>query len=92
MAIHAAFGDAQATQLQTAQGPVNVDVIYPPTDRQSLRDILEVPIRASGGRPIAVGEFASLRSAPAPNVITRTNRTDVVHVDANVGDGLNSRT
>jgi HAE1 family hydrophobic/amphiphilic exporter-1 len=54
-----------------------------------LANILSIPIRAANGAIVRVGDVAHLTLDPAPVVITRTNRADVVHVDATVADGYN---
>ncbi len=87
-AIRAAFGGAQATQIETAdRGLTEIEVIFPRTAQKSLADVLQIPIRAQSGAMIHVGDIAHLRYAPAALLITRENRADVVHVSANVGPG-----
>ncbi len=88
-AIRAAFGGDVATELESPNGLVQVEVIYPRTAQQSLANILSIPIRAANGAIVRVGDVAHLSLDPAPVVITRTNRQDVVHVDATVADGYN---
>jgi HAE1 family hydrophobic/amphiphilic exporter-1 len=88
-AIRAAFGGDVATELESPNGLVQVEVIYPRTAQQSLANVLSIPIRAANGSIVRVGDVAHLTLDPAPVVITRTNRADVVHVDATVADGYN---
>ncbi len=88
-AIRAAFGGAVATELESPNGLVQVEVIYPRSAQQSLANVLSIPLRAANGAIVRVGDFAQLQLAPTPVVITRTNRADVVHVDATVADGFN---
>ncbi len=88
-AIRAAFGGDVATELESPNGLVQVEVIYPRTAMQSLANVLSIPLRSAGGAIVRVGDIAHLSLDPAPVVITRTNREDVVHVDATVADGYN---
>ena len=88
-AIRAAFGGAIATELESPNGLVQVEVLYPRSAQQSLANVLTIPLRAASGAIVRVGDFAQLQLAPTPVVITRTNRADVVHVDATVADGFN---
>ena len=66
---------------------MQVEVIYPRGDQNSLANLLAIPLRAANGAIVRIGDFAQLTAAPTPVVITRTNRADVVHVDASVADG-----
>jgi HAE1 family hydrophobic/amphiphilic exporter-1 len=88
-AIRAAFGGDVATELESPNGLVQVEVIYPRTAMQSWANVLSIPVRAANGSIVRVGDVAHLTLDPAPVVITRTNRADVVHVDATVADGTN---
>ena len=86
-AIRAAFGGAVASELESPNGLVQVNVIYPRSQQESLANVLAIPLRAASGAIVRVGDIAHLISSPTPVVITRTNRSDVVHVDATVADG-----
>ena len=86
-AIRAAFGGDIATQFIGPNGLEDVQVIYPYDSRQQLAGIASIPIRASGGSTIHVGDIASLAIAPAPPLITRIDRRSVVYVGANVAPG-----
>ena len=86
-AIRAAFGGAVASELESPSGLVQVVVIYPRSAQESLANVLAIPLRAANGAIVRVGDIAHLVSSPTPVVITRTNRSDVVHVDASVADG-----
>ena len=88
-AIRAAFGGAVATQLESPNGLVQVEVIYPRAAQQSLANVLAIPLRAANGAIVRVGDVAQLTLDPTPVVITRTNRSEVVHVDASIADGYN---
>ena len=88
-AIRAAFGGAVATELESPNGLVQVEVIYPRSAQQNLANVLAIPLRSASGAIVRVGDFAHLTLAPTPVVITRTNRADVVHVDATVANGHN---
>ena len=86
-ALRAAFGGAVATELESPNGLVQVEVIYARGAQNSLANLLAIPLRAASGAIVRIGDFAQLTASPTPVVITRTNRADVVHVDASVADG-----
>lgn len=86
-AIRAAFGGAVASQVTTPDGLVQIDVIYPRSDRGSLDGVLQTPIRTNGGAIVRVGDVATLRYVPTPNLLTRQDRKNVVHVSANLQSG-----
>ncbi len=86
-AIRAAFGGAVASQLENQNGLIQIQVIYGRSERQDLGNVLAIPIRANNGAIVHVGDIAALRWSPAPQLITRTNAADVVHVEANVAAG-----
>ena len=86
-AIRAAFGGDLATQFTGADGLKDVLVIYPQSDRTSLAAIASIPIRASNGSLVHVGDIAHLVQAPAPPMILRINRQSVVYIGANLAPG-----
>jgi HAE1 family hydrophobic/amphiphilic exporter-1 len=91
-AVEAAFGGDEATQIETAQaGLTEILVEYPLPQQNSLATLLNIPIRSqdASGDIVRLGDVAHLRWAPAPLVITRENRQQVVHVSANVAPGYN---
>jgi multidrug efflux pump subunit AcrB len=89
-AVEAAFGGDIATQIETPnKGLTDIEVIYPRSAQTSLDDVLSIPIRATNGGIVRLGDVASLHYAPAPLVITRENRAQIVHVTANVAPGYN---
>ncbi len=88
-AIRAAFGGAVATELESPNGLVQVEVIYPHSAQQSLANVLAIPLRSASGAIVRVGDIAHLSLDPTPVVITRTNRADVVHIEASLDDGYN---
>jgi HAE1 family hydrophobic/amphiphilic exporter-1 len=57
----------------------------------SLAALLNIPIRSqdANGDIVRLGDVAHLHWAPAPLIITRENRQQVVHVSANVATGSN---
>jgi HAE1 family hydrophobic/amphiphilic exporter-1 len=79
----AAFGGDVATQFETPQGLEQVQVIYPLDDQHRIDSIKAIPIRASNGNIVHLGDFAYFKSTPTPPLITRTDRASVIHVDAN---------
>jgi hydrophobic/amphiphilic exporter-1 (mainly G- bacteria), HAE1 family len=87
-AIEAAFGGSVASQIETAdRGLTQIYVIYPVADQTSLADVMAIPIRAESGEIVRLGDVAYLSSEPAPLVITRANRAEVVHITGNVAPG-----
>jgi multidrug efflux pump subunit AcrB len=85
--IEAAFGGAVATQFNTTNGLVYVQVIYAQNHLNDPNAIAAIPFRALNGSIVHVGDFAHLDVAPAPPLITRQDRADVTHVNADVAPG-----
>ncbi len=91
-AVEAAFGGDEATQIETAQnGLTEIVVEYPPPYQNSLAALLNIPIRSqdTSADIVRLGDVAHLYWKPAPLIITRENRLQVVHVSANVAGGFN---
>jgi HAE1 family hydrophobic/amphiphilic exporter-1 len=91
-AIEAAFGGDQATQIETpTNGLTEILVEYPIPYMNSLAALLNIPIRSQNATTgiVHLGDVAHLYWAPAPLIITRENRQQVVHVSANVAPGYN---
>jgi HAE1 family hydrophobic/amphiphilic exporter-1 len=86
-AIEASFGGDLATQFTGEDGLKDVVVTYPLQDQQSLSAIGGIPIRASNGSIVHVGDIAQLVKTPAPPIIVRINRANVVYVGANLAPG-----
>jgi HAE1 family hydrophobic/amphiphilic exporter-1 len=86
-AIEAAFGGDLATQFTGPDGLKDVLVTYPLAAQDSLSAIESIPVRASDGSIIHVGDIAHLVQAPAPPMIMRINRQNVVYVGANLSAG-----
>ena len=86
-AVEAAFGGDLATQFTGPDGLKNVLVTYPVGEQTSLSNIEAIPIRASDGSIIHVGDIAHLVQAPAPPMIMRINRQNVVYIGANLAPG-----
>ncbi len=86
-AIEASFGGDLATQFTGEDGLKDVIVTYPLRDRQSLSEIGSIQLRASDGSIVTVGDIAHLVNAPAPPILMRINRANVVYVGANLARG-----
>jgi len=87
-AVQAAFGQAVASQIETPNlGLVNIEVIYPRSAQTSLNDVLAIPLRAQSGAIVRLGDVAYFKYVPAPLIITRQNRAQVIYVTANVAPG-----
>jgi HAE1 family hydrophobic/amphiphilic exporter-1 len=86
-AVEASFGGDLATQFTGEDGLKDVIVTYPLRDQQSLSEISSIPITASNGSIVRVGDIARLVQTPAPPIIMRINRSNVVYVGANLAQG-----
>ncbi|MBD5656080.1 MAG: efflux RND transporter permease subunit [Candidatus Eremiobacteraeota bacterium] len=86
-AIEASFGGDLATQFTGEDGLKDVIVTYPLSAQGSLSAIDTIPIRASNGSIIHVGDIANLVKTPAPPILMRINRANVVYVGANLAPG-----
>jgi HAE1 family hydrophobic/amphiphilic exporter-1 len=84
IAARAAFGGAIATQFETADGLEQVQVIYPVQDQTNLANFATIPVRSNSGSIVRLGDFTTLKWAPAPPLITRVDRNSVVDISANV--------
>jgi HAE1 family hydrophobic/amphiphilic exporter-1 len=82
-AAGAAFGGDVATQFETPAGLEQVQVIYPLTDQTALASLGQIPIRAQTGAIVHLSDFATFASTPTSPLVTRTDRLNVIHVDAN---------
>jgi hydrophobic/amphiphilic exporter-1 (mainly G- bacteria), HAE1 family len=83
-AVGAAFGGDVATQFVTPNGFWEVQVIYPLPFQHQLSALGAVPVRAQNGSIVHLSDFATFKYAPTPPIVTRTNRLNVIHIDANV--------
>ncbi len=84
IAAGAAFGGDIATQFETTAGLEQVQVIYPPQDQTDLDVLRDLPLRASDGSIVHLGDIATFESTPTAPLITRTDRRTVIHVNANI--------
>jgi HAE1 family hydrophobic/amphiphilic exporter-1 len=86
-ATGAAFGGDVASQFETPQGLEQVQVIYPLADQHELDTLRALPIRATNGSIVHLGDFATFKETPTAPLQTRTDRNTVIHVDANIAAG-----
>jgi hydrophobic/amphiphilic exporter-1 (mainly G- bacteria), HAE1 family len=87
-AVEAAFGGDVASQIETPdRGLTDIEVMYPRTDQTTLDEVMAIPLRAENGGIVRLGDVAYLKSVPAPLIITRQNRAQVVHITGNVAPG-----
>ncbi|MBV8498506.1 MAG: efflux RND transporter permease subunit [Candidatus Eremiobacteraeota bacterium] len=82
-AAGAAFGGNQATQFETTSGLEQVQVIYPQSYQTTLDVLKSVAVRSSSGNLVYLSDIARFVSTPTAPLITRTDRNNVIHVDAN---------
>lgn len=85
-AVASAFGGDLATQFTGPDGLKNVLVTYPLADQNSVAAIGDIPIRGSAG-VLHLRDILQLHSDPAPPMILRVDRADVVNVGANLASG-----
>jgi HAE1 family hydrophobic/amphiphilic exporter-1 len=86
-AAEAAFGGVIATQFNTPDGLEQVQVIYPIEDQTDLSAIAALPVRATNGSIVHLGDFSTFVWAPAPPLITRVDRNSVIDISSNVAPG-----
>jgi HAE1 family hydrophobic/amphiphilic exporter-1 len=87
-AVEAAFGGDDAANIETVdRGYTQIEVMYPRADQTSLDEVMAIPVRAENGGIVHLGDVAYFKSVPAPLIITRQNRTQVVHITGNVAPG-----
>jgi HAE1 family hydrophobic/amphiphilic exporter-1 len=82
-AAGAAFGGNLATQFETTSGLEQVQAIYPQSDQTSIDQLKSVAIRSSTGGLVYLSDIARFESTPTAPLITRTDRRNVIHVNAN---------
>jgi HAE1 family hydrophobic/amphiphilic exporter-1 len=82
-AAAAAFGGAIATQFESPQGLIQVQVIYPRDQRNDLSTIMQIPVRSATGQIVHLGDFSTFKWTPTPPLITRVNRNTVIDISAN---------
>jgi HAE1 family hydrophobic/amphiphilic exporter-1 len=86
-AVRAAYGGYTATQFTGPDGLKNVQVIYQQNFLDNLTGISAIPIRANNGSIIKVGDIVDLKNVPAPPLIIRLERRNVVLIGANTAPG-----
>jgi hydrophobic/amphiphilic exporter-1 (mainly G- bacteria), HAE1 family len=86
-AVRAAYGGYTATEFTGENGLKDVQVIYEQNDLTNLTGISAIPIRANNGSIIRVGDIVDLQMQPAPPLIVRIERRNVVLLGANVAPG-----
>jgi HAE1 family hydrophobic/amphiphilic exporter-1 len=87
-AVEAAFGGDTASQIETSdRGLTDIQVMYPRSAQTSLDQVMAIPVRPQNGGIVHLGDVAYFKSVPAPLIITRQNRQQVVHITANVAPG-----
>jgi HAE1 family hydrophobic/amphiphilic exporter-1 len=86
-AAEAAFGGAIATQFELPLGLEQVQLIYPTSNLNTVAQLNAVPVRASNGNIVHLGDFTHLTQEPTPPLIVRVDRNNVVHVNANIAPG-----
>jgi hydrophobic/amphiphilic exporter-1 (mainly G- bacteria), HAE1 family len=86
-AVRAAYGGYTATQFTGPNGLKDVQVIYRQKDLTNLAGIKAIPIRANNGSIIRVGDIVDLQDQPAPPLIIRIDRRNVILIGANIAPG-----
>jgi HAE1 family hydrophobic/amphiphilic exporter-1 len=85
-AAGAAFGGDVVTNFVTPNRFQYVQVIYPTSFQHRIPNLGQIPIRLNGS-VVHMSDFATFKYQPEPPLITRTNRLNVVHIDANIAPG-----
>ncbi len=62
----------------------DVEVFSTPATRQNLDNVADLPLDTPGGQRIRLGDIASVRVQPTPNVIHRVGGSRVIDVSAKV--------
>ncbi|HTX55673.1 MAG TPA: efflux RND transporter permease subunit [Candidatus Acidoferrales bacterium] len=86
-AVRAAYGGYQATEFTGPDGLKYVQVIYQLQNLDNLASLKSILIRANNGSIVTVGDIVSLENQPAPPLIIRLERRNVVLIGANVAPG-----
>jgi len=84
IAARTAVGGVVATKVRTWNGLVNVLLQYPVGDRNSIDQIRRIPVRASDGSMIPLGEIATFTFDRAPTKIEHVDRQVVARVNGDV--------
>jgi HAE1 family hydrophobic/amphiphilic exporter-1 len=87
LAVRAAFGGTLATQYDTDNGSMYVQVLYPMSAQTSIKTLRDITMRTRSGQIVRLGDVAILQNAPAQPLITRVNRQTVIHLSSNVQPG-----
>jgi HAE1 family hydrophobic/amphiphilic exporter-1 len=87
-AVRSAFGGTLATQFDTTNGTKYVQVLYPVKDQTSLAELRAITLRTRTGQIVHLGDVAQLVNNPSQALITRVNRQTVIHISANVAQGV----
>jgi HAE1 family hydrophobic/amphiphilic exporter-1 len=87
-AVRSAFGGTLATQFDTVNGTKYVQVLYPTADQTSLAQLRAITLRTRTGAIVHLGDVAILQNNPSQSLITRVNRQTVIHISANVAQGV----
>ncbi len=87
LAVRAAFGGTLATQFDTTNGLMYVQVLYPMSAQTSIKTLRDITMRTRSGQIVRLGDVAILQNAPAQPLITRVNRQTVIHLSSNVAPG-----
>jgi hydrophobic/amphiphilic exporter-1 (mainly G- bacteria), HAE1 family len=87
IAARTAVGGVVATKVRTWNGLVNVLLQYPVKDRSSIDEIRRIPVRASDGSMIPLGELATFTYDRAPTKIEHVDRQVVMRVNGDIDHG-----
>ncbi|MBV8369074.1 MAG: efflux RND transporter permease subunit [Candidatus Eremiobacteraeota bacterium] len=87
IAARTAVGGVVATKVRTWNGLVNVLLQYPVSQRNSIDEIRRIPVRASDGSMIPLGEIATFTFDRAPTKIEHVDRQVVMRVNGDIDHG-----
>ncbi len=82
--LRASFFGLQVLRLQRGREDVKVKLRYPPEERRSLEDIMNMRVRTSSGAEIPFHEVAEVKMVQGLDEIKRAARRRVVNVTADI--------
>ncbi|MBT8086443.1 MAG: efflux RND transporter permease subunit [Gammaproteobacteria bacterium] len=71
-------------EFRGESGEIEVRLAFREDDKQSIEQLADIPLYTPDGRRITLGSVASLRVAPSPDTIRRTDRQTALIVSANL--------
>ncbi len=76
----------EVQRLQETENEIKVMLRYPKQDRDSLDDLLAIPVKTSADTWLPLGYLAQVKTVPSISSIQRVNGYRVINVQANTDD------